>query len=224
MKFSTIAVSNFSTETIFPSLQTFRKYTRILRATFSPTFFSRPRIVLSRHPQISKISSNISGVMFACSQDKYPRGYCLHRFDERKFGGNGEPVPYGHRIRSNETNGREEQNDILYTYKPTTERITKASTYPRGDDNSSTKPRHAPLPTFAFRRSRVTVRDNRRGIFRGRIILRWGGDCSTIFPPLYSPTLRISLGSIASSFERGGYRKRNHYYSLNSQSLEFASL
>lgn len=147
MKFSTIAVSNFSTETIFPSLQTFRKYTRILRATFSPTFFSRPRIVLSRHPQISKISSNISGVMFACSQDKYPRGYyCLHRFDERKFGGYGEPVPYGHRIRSNETNGREEQNDILYIYIHT-------SRLPRG----LRKPRLIREATIIPRRSRDTL-------------------------------------------------------------------
>lgn len=61
----------------------------------------------------------------------------------------------------------------------------------------------------------MTVRDNRRGIFRGRIILRWGGDCSTIFPPLYSPTLRISLG-FDSFFvrERGGILKEESFIIL----------
>lgn len=53
--------------------------------------------------------------MFACSQDKYPRGVITFvDFYERKFGEYGEPVPYGHRIHSNETNGREEQSDIPY--------------------------------------------------------------------------------------------------------------
>lgn len=167
--------------------------------------------------------------MFACSQDKYPRGVLPSSISTKESSA-GTVNLFLTVTESIQTRLMDERNRTIYyihiyIHKSTTERITKASTYPRGDDNSSTKPRHAPLPTFAFRRSRVTVRDNRRGIFRGRIILRWGGDCSTIFPPLYSPTLRISLGSIPSSFERGGYWKRNHYlFSEFSEWLQLVSL